>query len=196
MILKLKPIQCKAVQKWEDLFDRNILQWESIFIQPYKLTIDTKLREFQYKTIMRIIPDNTFLYKCHLVPSNLCDFCFMSIDSITHMFWECPIIQAFWRDVECDLERKLSTNIDLNLENILFCNRQNHEQNSRYKSFIINYIILSAKYFIFKCKCNSDNPNLAKFKHVIKTNEKIEETIALTKNKMYQHNRKWQLVRN
>jgi len=60
---------------------------------------DTKLRAFQYKYILKILPDNSFLHRYCSVPSSLCDFCIMTRDSLSHMFWECHIIQACWRNV-------------------------------------------------------------------------------------------------
>ena len=67
---------------WQDTFDDKELQWKQIFTCPYTLTIDTKLRAFQYKYILKILPDNSFLHKYCSVPSSLCDFCFMTRDSL------------------------------------------------------------------------------------------------------------------
>jgi len=53
------------------------------------------------------------------------------------MFWECHIIQAFWRNVTVFLQNKLSINIELSYKK---------------KSISINFILLLAKYYIFKCK--------------------------------------------
>ncbi len=48
--------------KWEDELDNRNIEWKSIFSLPYICTINTKLREFQYKYLMRIIPNNSFLF--------------------------------------------------------------------------------------------------------------------------------------
>ena len=94
------------------------LDFKSIFVKPLLLTNDTKLREFQYKYLIRIIPNNSFLLKCGLKPSNLCDFCCMTIDSNIHMFWDCTTIQTFWHDLKLYIE----TSIDYTYEKISFCN--------------------------------------------------------------------------
>ena len=54
----------KSEQKWKTTFSNSELNWKSIYTLPFKTIIDTKLREFQYKYIMRIIPTNTYLFKC------------------------------------------------------------------------------------------------------------------------------------
>ena len=108
----------RAMTHWQDTFDDKELQWKQIFTCPYTLTIDTKLRAFQYKYILKILPDNSFLHKYCSVPSSLCDFCFMTRDSLSHMFWECHIIQAFWRNVTVFLQNKLSINTELSYKKI------------------------------------------------------------------------------
>ena len=75
-------ISSKPEQKWELFFADKQFDWKNIYMMPFKSTIDTKLREFQYKYIMRIIPTNKFLFKCNLVQSNLCDFCNSYIETL------------------------------------------------------------------------------------------------------------------
>ena len=61
---KLKLI--KAQQKWNDTFPDEHLNWEYIYKYTtlQKSTNDIKLKNFQYKFLMRIIPTNQFLAKC------------------------------------------------------------------------------------------------------------------------------------
>ena len=63
-----------------------------------------------------------------------------------HMLWECHIIQAFWRHVTVFLQNKLS------YKEISFCNDSYPNVNGNDKSVSINFNLLLAKYFIFKCK--------------------------------------------
>lgn len=37
------------------------MNWKTLFTQPIKLTIETKLREFQYEYVMHIVSNNEFL---------------------------------------------------------------------------------------------------------------------------------------
>ena len=53
-------IEIKHQNKWSREFEEEELNWQDIYLMPIRATIDTKLREFQYKFITRIIPTNTF----------------------------------------------------------------------------------------------------------------------------------------
>ena len=72
------------------------------------------------------------------------------------MFWEYNIIQAFWRHVTVFLQNKLS------YKEIFFCNDSYPNVNGN-KSFSINFNLLLAKYFIFKCKNRKETPCMFQF---------------------------------
>jgi hypothetical protein len=74
LILKHKPEVFKQFDKWKVTLNNQNINQRTIFSQPIKLTIDTKLRNFQYKYLMHILQKNTFLHKCNLVSTTLCDF--------------------------------------------------------------------------------------------------------------------------
>ena len=80
-----------ATNKWDNHFGNENVNWPKIFKAPLYISVDTNLREFQYKYLMHKIPNNQFLFKCKLKSHNICDFCNMCIDSNYHMFWECHI---------------------------------------------------------------------------------------------------------
>lgn len=80
------PAKRKNHCKWEYEIENFNPNWDEIYTNYSKYTIDTKLRAFQYKYIMRIIPNNSFLFKCKIIASNLCQFCNMYTDTNRHMF--------------------------------------------------------------------------------------------------------------
>ena len=182
LILLKSPANVKSIIKWEAHFEKE-LDFKSIFVKPLLLTNDTKLREFQYKYLMRIIPNNSFLLKCRLKPSNLCDFCCMTIDSNIHMFWECTTIQTFWHDLKFYIETTINTpsGIDYIYEKISFCNILDGNLPT---SVTVNFITLLAKFFIFKNKNQSQIPTIHNFKAYIQRRLNIEEMIAISKNKL------------
>jgi hypothetical protein len=63
----------KAQTKWQNLLGDKEFNWKQIYVMPYKTTIDSTLRNFQYKYIQRIIATNKYLFKCKLSNTNLCD---------------------------------------------------------------------------------------------------------------------------
>ena len=119
-----------------------MFNWNEIYSMPYNASIDTTIQSFQYKLINRIIPTNKFLFKCKLVSSTLCDLCLSNEETITHMFWECPIIQDIWNNLNSFFQNNGIT-IELTLINVLF----GISTNIHYKS--INHIIMLMKMFFF-----------------------------------------------
>jgi hypothetical protein len=63
------------------------------------LVKDTKLQDFQYKLVHRILITNSFLYKCGLKETELCTFCTETKESLVHIFWECNYVRNFWLSV-------------------------------------------------------------------------------------------------
>ena len=138
----------KPIVKWEhDLNNPNII-WKRVFINIYSSTIDTILREFQYKYIMRIIPTNKTLMKYKIKSSNLCEFCNMHTETIRHLFWECNHIQHFWNNLSNWLN-SINLNMVLNFEIISLGILENPRI---IKNKTKNFILILAKQFIFKHK--------------------------------------------
>ena len=113
-------------------------------------------------------------------------------DSLTHMFWECHIIQAFWRNVTVFLQNKLSINTELSYKKISFCNDSYPNVNGKNKSVSINFILLLANYSIFKCKNRKETPCMFQFEISISGRWGWEEIIVFNRNKTDQHIKKWQ----
>ena len=83
---KLKREQIKAVEKWSKDIDKIDINWKNIYNNTFLSSIDSKLRNFQYKYLMRIVTTNKLLLKYKLKNSNLCEFCNMNIETIKHLF--------------------------------------------------------------------------------------------------------------
>ena len=90
-------------RKWEEEFDisndQNVVDWNAVYLMPYKCTIDVKSQYFQYRFIHRILPTNDFLCKIGIVESDKCTFCSLEKESIKHLMWSCDKISEFWKEV-------------------------------------------------------------------------------------------------
>ena len=181
-------IPIKSEKKWETIFNNIELNWNFIYTLPSKTTIDTKLREFQYKYIMRIVPTNKYLFKCKLVPSTLCDFCNSYIETVNHLFWECHNTQQFWSGLQ-SLLTNLNINITFDLLTITFGIKGKGLHNS-----LLNFIIISGKYFIFRSKYIKTIPCLNSYVIYLKKRIEIERHIAFNKDKIETHNKKWEKI--
>lgn len=185
--MQLKPyIEIKAQCKWkENLNLEQDICWKNIYIIPWKTTTDTALRCFKYKLLNRIIPTNKYLFKCKLNSSNLCDFCVSHIETIEHLFWECPTIQHIWSQLLTYLSTK-SIHIQLTKQIALL----GYFDNNKYSN-VINNILIIMKYFIFAMKCRTRKPNFAAFKNHLTMRIKIEAEIGLQNDKIETHFEKW-----
>ena len=162
--------------KWEqEMIDIN---WKIVHTLPCKSIINTKLRAFQYKYLMKILPNNRFLYKCNITSASLCDFCNMYIESNKHLFCECLVSRSFWTELEVFLNEK-RININLNYQTISL----GLMDQSRYSN-LLNCILIYAKYFIFKNKYTKTEPTFNNFKKYLKYHEQFERLISVSKDKI------------
>ena len=74
------------------------LDWEKIYLLPFKTTLYTKLREFQYKLLNRIIYTNEMPFKFRKIDSP-CYFCEDEPETLDHFFFYCSKVRAFWEEV-------------------------------------------------------------------------------------------------
>ena len=67
----------KSIKRWESKLNVSFLrsEWKIFCLIPFKCTMDTKLRWFQYRILNRFLTTNTFMYKIGQRVDNLCNFC-------------------------------------------------------------------------------------------------------------------------
>ena len=101
-----------ARHKYTTLLYDHSLDWETIYLIPHVVTIDTNIRIiiFQYKILNRTLYTSKSLYKMKIVSSPLCTFCHTSKESLEHLFCYCEHSIAFWKSVVLWLK---SINIDI-----------------------------------------------------------------------------------
>ena len=114
--------------------------------------------------------------KCRKVSSNLCDFCNRNIETLLHIFYECPVVQNFWGEFQQFLRSK---DIQFELKSKTICFGSEDRNND-----MLNFLIISAKYFIYCCKIKNTVPSLIHFKQTLKQRQQIEQHIALKSDKL------------
>ena len=91
-----------AMKKYNEAFNTETfhLDWERIYSLPFKGTLDTKLREFQYKILHKICYTNDMLFKFRIVDSPLCYFCGEEIlETLELFFFFCERVRTFWKEL-------------------------------------------------------------------------------------------------
>ena len=150
-----------------------------------------KLKNFQYKYLMRILPNNKYLFKCKLAPTVLCDFCAMQEETNAHLFWECSYVQEYWSKIQKFLKDN-NLEIELTYYRIIF----GILDKNNIKTSMINLIILIAKYWIFTSKYKMQRPSSEGFLKILHERKETEQYIALAKDNLEHHNQKWGFLRS
>ena len=64
-----------AQQRYTNYFSEHSLEWKDIYSLPFKVALDTKSRELQYKILHRFLTTNVLLEKMGKVDTLECSFC-------------------------------------------------------------------------------------------------------------------------
>jgi len=183
--IKSKKTEIKQQQSWEHRLNKRDIEWEPIYKLTFETTEDNKLRDFNYKYLMGIVRTNKELFKFSLVTSTLCDFCGLVPENTRHLFWECQHVQTFWANLS-NVFSICNINVDINFLNISL-----GMPNIKQHKTPINYILMLAKYYIFRCKCLQEKPIFCHFKNYFKYKLNIEKHIAIRKGKIDIYHAKW-----
>ena len=146
----------------------NILQHFKI---PFTCCSDTHLQWFQTRINHRILGTNFLLKKMNIKDNDLCSFCRNEQETILHLFYECPIVNVFVKNLEILINTHCpNTPLNLRAKDIIFGNR--------FYSKILNTILILAKYYIFKTRETNHLPNINIFKSNIRNRYKMDQQIA------------------
>ena len=85
-------------KRWSKILSLNDEQWAKIFKSIRKICKETKLKEFQFKFIHRIVVTKRELFKYGIKTDDECCFC-GEIDSIDHTFIHCSFTKLFIQKV-------------------------------------------------------------------------------------------------
>lgn len=173
--------------KWNEKLNVPIHYEEFLqsFSDTYRWVFDTKLRNFQFRYLHRIIYCSQILYKWKIVDSPLCTLCKSEYETMEHLFFNCNIVKRFWNLLISWYEALTDTEITITLENVSFCN---HEIN------ILNTLIIIGKQFIFARKLIDREPNIHIFKDKVMDIVKIERKIALDTKRYKPFIKKWKIL--
>ena len=118
---------------------------------------------------------------------SLCTFCNIEEETILHLFWQCDIVNQFIENFSRWLFLKTNYFINFNVKMIIF------GTNTRYHYKPLNNIIIILKYFIYKCKMQNVSLNLDNLILELKSQIKIERSVALSKNVFEKFEKDWAL---
>lgn len=189
-----KTLPSKQQIKWEKTTNSNLCAQEyfKLFSFPLKVTIATKFRDFQYRLLHSAIITNRMLYLWKMLPSDKCTFCKNEVERIPHLFCECDYVKSFWHTIKEFIQNNAVDEATLcvwSAENIL--------SNVVYPkpSHVINLIVLVAKQFIYRQRCQKKTPYAEVFLRELEQIYNIEFRIAYNTGKMRRHYKKWCVIK-
>ena len=88
-----------AQLRYNENFNTVCLDWKEIYSLPFKVSLDTKSREFQYKILNRYLTTNTYLKRIGKIDSSACSFCGTTDESLEHPLVTCQFTEIMWEDL-------------------------------------------------------------------------------------------------
>ena len=176
--------QPKSEAKWNELITSENIDWYNTYnLNTFRVTLNQRLRYFQFRILHRNIGVNKLLFNMGISSTNICSLCSISIETISHLFWECPVTKKFILQIQNSM---LSNEIVITREMFLFGSNDNIAKD-------YNFLFLYAKYFIFSAKNKASDLSLSSFcklLHQINT----EEHMSANAKKYISFTTKWRLI--
>ena len=95
--IKKLNYKIKAHDKWEQRLETNAeIDWAKCNKLAKSVTQSAKLVSFQYKILNNILCTNRTLRQCNIKADDLCTFCNINPETISHLLWECRVSKEIW----------------------------------------------------------------------------------------------------
>ena len=94
-----KQIPPTARQKLTNKSPNTVISWQKVYLLAFQTTLESKIREFQYKILNCIVFTNEKLSRIGLVESPSCTFCQEVVESVEHLLFSWKQSSVFWKDV-------------------------------------------------------------------------------------------------
>ena len=174
-----------AQKRFQDQFPDVQFDWNEIYLLSFKVLLETKIREFQYKVLNNIVFTNEKLFKIKMIDSPQFTFRKNEIESLEHLFCNCEITRSF-----CVALRSWLMECNINLEPLSFFNALFGIFNAGEDFVTVNHLILVEKCYIYRCKLNGVKPAMRVLTTKIGAILNIESRIAFMRNKVEFHDKK------
>ena len=140
----------KYMIKWETLFNEHF-QWKQIWTSTLELPLSNTEKQFQWKVVHNAIFTEHKLFLMNM-SNGLCHFCKANTETLTHLFYDCAVVNRIIREIEakinCILEAVSQLKINLLSSHLVLGFL--HE-NSHIRKFV-NFIIILMKWEIWKLR--------------------------------------------
>ena len=155
-----------------------------------KIFTSTKIRAFQYNILNNDLYLNDKLFVFGKSETNICSFCKLEDEAITHLFIDCNYSKSLWNKIK-DFFNNVFTLISLTPQIVILGYLDNDDE-----TFLLQNIILLFKQYVYKSRSNA-NSNLQCFINILCKTKNYEKSLFLknpSKRKAYE--KTWSLIEN
>ena len=99
LFLEKKQTTPTAKVKLAAKYSNIDIDWKSVYSLSFRTTLESKLREFQFKILNRIVFTNEKLFRFGMADSPSCFFCQTEVESVGHLLFSCKLSSSFWKHV-------------------------------------------------------------------------------------------------
>ena len=179
-----------CIYSWMRSFTIPEHDWKFYFKLPFEITCETKLQSFQYKIVNRIFASNAQLFKWKIKPSSHCQHCDVH-DDIMHYFVNCDKVIYFWDSFVrwWELIHNHKCQLILNEKDIIF-----GILDTTHFADALNFCILLAKWYIFRCKYLEQEIFFFTFLVELKNRLVVEKNVAMKRNCYPKFMKKWSII--
>lgn len=195
-LIQDKNLLSGRLGRWTRKFHCNITidQLFKVFNNITKITIATKLRNFQYQLLLGVTVTNRLLKLWGLVDSDLCTFCQREVEDDLHLFVLCDKIKFIWEGLKEYIRHNDKAGIfpvtNWSPMNIIFSTVISKPAN------VINLLVTITKQYIYRCRCLkiplSQNTLINEIEQVYK----CELNLAIRKSRLRLHAIKWSCLKD
>ena len=106
------------------------------------------------------------------------------------MIFDCDIVKRFWEQFQKEVVDRVvhSCNLKIDKELVLFGTKEKTVTDP-----VFDFLVLFAKFFLYKCKLQNVRPNFVNFQTVLKKRFQVEKYIAYVNCKSMQFEEQWLL---
>ena len=132
------------------------------------------------RLLHRILPTGRYLFLRKIIDSPLCSFCKQEEETITHLFWGCTVIQSFWSNLQTLIKETCINRMHFKLSEalVLFGVTDNTITDK-----VIDFFILLAKFYFYRCRWGENAPNLNVFLRILKDWYLVERYLHIVTNR-------------
>ena len=172
--MKTHTAEHTGPRRWNENLSMHMNEdsWRKAFTSLKNLCKETKLREFQFKLIHRIIVTKKELCRFGIKPDDDCLYCGEK-DSVDHSFKDCRFVISFETEVIKWFNARNNSKFNPTIEEKLFGLDKSSYNKELVKKF--NYTMLSMRYYIYSCKLHDKPIFLGDFVNKLLLKYKIEK---------------------